>query len=41
MSATVEALIGAVFIDSGKSLEAVKVAMGGLGLIDVEEVSLG
>ncbi|PVH77294.1 ribonuclease III [Cadophora sp. DSE1049] len=33
MSATVEALIGAVFMDSGESLEAVKVAMRGLGLL--------
>lgn len=32
MSATVEALIGAVFLDSGENLRAVKVAMKGLGL---------
>lgn len=38
MTATVEALIGAVFIDSGESLLAAKVAVQGLGLInkDVE-----
>lgn len=34
MSAAVEALIGAVFIDSGESLHAVKVAIKGLGLLD-------
>jgi ribonuclease III len=33
MTATIEALIGAVFIDSGESLKAVKMAMKGLGLI--------
>ena len=33
MSATVEALIGAVFLDSKHNLEAVKVAMKGLGLV--------
>jgi dsRNA-specific ribonuclease len=33
MTATVEALIGAVFIDSGESLKAVKMAMKSLGLI--------
>ncbi|KAH9215222.1 ribonuclease III domain-containing protein [Leptodontidium sp. 2 PMI_412] len=33
MSDTVEALIGAVFVDSSESLEAVKVAMTGLGLV--------
>jgi ribonuclease-3 len=33
MSTTVEALIGAVFVDSGESLSAVKVAMRGLGQI--------
>jgi hypothetical protein len=34
MSAAVEALIGAVFIDSGESLPAVKVAIKGLGLLN-------
>ena len=33
MSDTVEALIGAVFVDSGQSLEAVKGAMRVLGLL--------
>jgi dsRNA-specific ribonuclease len=33
MAATVEALIGAVYVDSGESLRAVEVAMKGLGLI--------
>jgi dsRNA-specific ribonuclease len=33
MAATVEALIGAVFIDSGEDLKAVKIAMMGLGLV--------
>jgi len=33
MSATVEALIGAVFVDSDESLTAVKGAMRGLDLI--------
>jgi dsRNA-specific ribonuclease len=33
MSATVEALIGAIFLDSGKSLRVVKIAMKGLGLL--------
>jgi hypothetical protein len=37
MSATVEALIGAVFIDSGESLQAVKGAITGLGLLDEVE----
>ncbi|KAG4427505.1 hypothetical protein IFR05_017012 [Cadophora sp. M221] len=34
MSATVEALIGAVFIDSNQSLKDVKIAMKGLGLFE-------
>lgn len=33
MSATVEALIGAVFVDSGENLKIVKIAMKGLGLL--------
>lgn len=33
MAATVEALLGAVFIDSGENLKAVKIAMTGLGLV--------
>ena len=34
MTATVEALLGAVFIDSAEDLKAVKTAMKGLGLIN-------
>ena len=34
MSAAVEALIGAVFIDSGESLHAVNLAIRGLGLLN-------
>lgn len=34
MAATVEALIGAVFRDSGGRLDAARVAMMGLGLVD-------
>lgn len=33
MSATVEALIGAMFLDTGESLKTVKVATRGLGLL--------
>jgi dsRNA-specific ribonuclease len=33
MAAAVEALVGAVFIDSGESLKAIKMAMKGLWLI--------
>ena len=33
MSATVEALIGAVFLDSSENLQAAKAAMKGLGLL--------
>jgi dsRNA-specific ribonuclease len=39
MSATVEALIGAVFLDSGENLEAVKRAMKGLGLLALPETA--
>lgn len=37
MASTVEALIGAVFKDSGESLRAVQIAMRGLGLLPKEE----
>ena len=37
MAATVEALIGAVYVDSGENLRAVKVAMKGLGLSKPQE----
>lgn len=35
MATTVEALVGAVWLDSGRNLKAVKRAMKGLGLYDV------